>query len=278
VETTSTTTGARAHARAQAAASSPYGPTVPARDATPLPPGVDADDVVWAETIGPGGYAARRLPRGATVQLTDVEGDACANVLVYSARNPIERLNVADTVKVQWQAYLGVGALLLSDQGRVLMSIVRDTSARHDALCGVSTLRANTDKYGSGDVSGPHPNGRDQLAVAVAKFGLARRDVVPNVNLFKHVRVLEDGALWLDPEPGTPGALVELRAEQPVHLVVANTPHVLDRRADYVVTPVRIVAWRGSPTTRADDLWSASPEAERAFLNTEDALLEDDAR
>jgi urea carboxylase-associated protein 2 len=277
VQTTSTTTGARDHARGQAAATSPYGPTVPARDAEGHPDGTRAEDMLWAETIGPGGYGARRLPRGATVRLTDIAGDACANVLLYSARNPVERLNVADTVKVQWQAYLGAGALLLSDQGRVLMSIVTDTSTRHDALCGVSTMRANTEKYGSGDVSGPHPNGRDQFAVAVAKFGLTRRDIVPNVNFFKHVRVRESGELWFDPTPGGPGAFVELRAEQPVYLVIANTPHVLDPRTDYVVAPVRVEAWRALPTTRADALWAATPEGERAFLNTEDALLEDDA-
>jgi urea carboxylase-associated protein 2 len=269
--------GAREHARAQATATSPYGPTVPARDATNLPDGVSPDDVLWAETIAAGGYAARRLPRGATVRLTDIDGDGCANVLVYSARNPVERLNVADTVKVQWQAYLGPGALLLSDQGRVLLSIVADTSTRHDALCGVSTHHANAEKFGSGDVSGLHPNGRDQFAVAVAKWGLTRRDVVPNVNLFKHVRVLEDGELWFDPAPGAPGALVELRAEQAVYLVIANTPHVLDPRTEYVVTPIRVVAWRGSPTSRADALWSTTPEHERAFLHTEDAHLEDGA-
>ena len=61
-----------------------------------------------------------------------------------------------------------------------------------------------------------------------------------------------------------------------MYLVVANTPHVLDPRPDYIVTPLGIVAWRGSPTTRADARWSATPEAERAFLNTEDARLEDD--
>jgi uncharacterized protein YcgI (DUF1989 family) len=32
-------------------------------------------------------------------------------VLVYNAEHPTERLNVADTVKVQWQAYLGLGSL-----------------------------------------------------------------------------------------------------------------------------------------------------------------------
>jgi len=276
VQTTSTTTGARDHARAQAAATSPYGPTVPARYASDLPAGVQPERALWSETIAPGGYASRRLPRGATVRLTDVDGDACANVLVYSARNPVERLNVADTVKVQWQAYLGPGALLLSDQGRVLMSMVADTSAHHDALCGVSTPRANREKYGSGDLSGPYPNGRDQFAVALAKFGLTRRDVVPNINLFKHVRVLEDGELRFDAAPPAPGTFVELRAEQPVYLVVANTPHVLDPRPDYVVTRLAVVAWRGAPTTRGDELWSTTPEHERAFLNTEDALLEDD--
>ena len=32
------------------------------------------------------------------------------------------KLNVADTIKVQWNGYLGEGKLLLSDMGRVLMS------------------------------------------------------------------------------------------------------------------------------------------------------------
>ena len=50
-------------------------------------------------------------------RITDVEGDACVQLLVYNADNPAERLNVIDTVKVQWQAYLDEGALLLSDDG-----------------------------------------------------------------------------------------------------------------------------------------------------------------
>jgi uncharacterized protein YcgI (DUF1989 family) len=36
---------------------------------------------------------------------------------------------VADTIKVQWNGYLGKGKLLLSDMGRVLMSILQDTCA-----------------------------------------------------------------------------------------------------------------------------------------------------
>ena len=262
--TTATTTGARTHARAQATAAFEYGPTIP-------PP----DGLLWAETVAPGGATARVVPRGATVRIVDVDGDACANVLVYSARHPSERLNVADTVKVPWQAYLGTGALLLSGMGRVLMSVVADTTGgRHDALCGVSTRAANAARYGTGDVSGPCPNGRDRFAVVLAKYGLDRRDIVPSVNLFKAVRVDPDGALRFDPTPGPPGGAVELLAEQAVLLVVANTPHVLDPRPDYCVTPLRITAEPGVPTGPDDARWHATPEGARAFANTADALHE----
>ena len=279
---TATPGDARAHARAQAPTSGLETgawdqATIPAFAAADLPAGVDPTTVVWDETIGSGGYAAHVLDRGARVRLTDLRGDACANVLVHSARGPAERLNVADTVKVQWQAYLGPGALLLSDMGRVLMSITADTAGGgHDALCGASTAARNAAKYaaeyGSSGVHGKYPNARDRFAVALAKFGLDRRDIAPNVNFFKHVRVEPDGALQFDGTRSAAGAYVELLAELPVLLVIANTPHVLDPRPEYTATELRITAWTSEPTTHADPLWSSSPEAERAFLNTEDLV------
>jgi urea carboxylase-associated protein 2 len=272
---TATPESARAHARAQAGTSTWDQPTIPATAAVDLPEEVDPATVVWDETIGPGGAVARALDRGTRVRLTDLRGDACANVLVYCALRPIERLNVADTVKVQWQAYLGAGSLLLSDMGRVLMSITADSCGRHDALCGASNSVRNTAKYGSGTVHGDFPNARDRLAVALAKFGLDRRDIVPNINFFKHVRVDDDGTLRFENTKSSAGAYVELLAELPVILAVANTPHVLDPRDEYSVTELRITAWADTPTTRADPLWSSSPEAERAFLNTEDVLRSD---
>jgi uncharacterized protein len=270
---TATTHAAQAHARSQAGARDPYQPTIPATDASGLPEGVDPQAVIWEETIGPGGYSRHRLPRGAVVRLTDVEGDACANVLVYNALRPAERLNVADTVKVQWQAYLGSGSLLLSDMGRVLASIAADTSAHHDALCGASNERRNAAKYGSGAVHGPAPNARDRFAVALAKFGLARRDIAPCVNFFKGVRVASSGALEFTGGAGA-GSYVELRAELPLLFAVVNTPHVLDPRTEYTASALRITAWQATPTGRTDPLWASTPEAERAFLNSEAMLQE----
>src|SRR5688500_5662996 len=73
---TGTVLGARDHARAQAAGAGAVTtrPTIPATAATDLPPGVEGADVVWDETLGLGGYAARVLRRGTHLRLTDLDG------------------------------------------------------------------------------------------------------------------------------------------------------------------------------------------------------------
>src|SRR5215217_7816649 len=121
---TATLEAARAHARSQEGRAAATGATIPADRATDLPGHVRAGDVVWDETIAVGGYGGRVLRRDTIVRFTDIDGDTCLNLVVWNARQTAERLNVADTVKVQWQAYLGPGSLLLSDMGRVLLTIV----------------------------------------------------------------------------------------------------------------------------------------------------------
>lgn len=150
---TATTHGARDHARAQDGTRTGAMPVVPASDWPDATPGTP----VWAETVGGGNYTHRVLARGTELRLTDLAGDACAHLLLYADGRPWERLNTADTVKVQWNAYLGAGRLLLSDQGRVLASVTADSSGRHDALCGTSTLGRNTRRYGDGTPQSASP-------------------------------------------------------------------------------------------------------------------------
>jgi uncharacterized protein len=266
---TSTTAGAREHARAMGGTRVEAMPTIPPSTATDLPPDVKPSEVLWDEVIAGGGYSWAVLPRGTRLRLVDTHGDACAAVLLHRADHPTERLNVADTVKVQWQAYLGAGQLLLSDMGRVLAAIVEDTSGRHDSFCGTTNPPTNAARYGDGAPDGPSPNGRDLFAVALAKLGLARRDIAPNLNLFAGVRVSPEGTLLLDDRPGPAGAHVVLRAELPLLVTIVNVPHPLDDRTTYEATPLRVTAWRGEPAGPDDPVRTASPEAERAYRNTD---------
>jgi len=262
-------TAARDHARGMAGTVAEAMPVLPPV-ADDLPDGVSADDLLWEETIAAGGYATRRLARGARLRLIDLKGDACASLLIFNAEMPIERLNVADTVKVQWNAYLGAGKLLLSDMGRVLMSMLEDGAGTHDTFCGTSNAACNAAKYGNGANSGPTPSGRDRFLLGVAKQGLQRRDVHPCVNLFKGARIEADGAITPQIGPFAPLRSLTLRAEMDVIVVIANCPHVLDPRTNWTVTPLRATAWRGPVTPADDPVRTATPEGLRAFENVED--------
>lgn len=259
--------GARDHARAMAGTRVEAMPTVPA--AAPDAPG----PVVWEETIAPGGYASRRLARGSRLRLVDLHGDACASMLLFNAENPLERLNVADTLKVQWNGYLGAGKLLLSDMGRVMMTILEDGAGTHDAFCGASNEASNARRYGDGKNYGLHPNARDRFMLGVAKHGLGRKDVHPSINWFKGVRIEADGTTTPQVGPFEPGRALVLRAEMDLIAVLANCPHVLDPRPDYTATALRATAWRGDVTPEGDAARNATPEGLRAFLNTEDYYL-----
>src|SRR6201987_2637951 len=145
---TDTVALARADARAQGGRVADAMPYLPASSTPYPPPGVEPAALTWAETVAGGNYTHNVVARGTRIRLEDVTGEACAHVLLYNALEPWERLNVADTVKIPWQAYLTTGRPLLSGDGRVLATIVADDSGQHDALGGTSTAAANRAKDG----------------------------------------------------------------------------------------------------------------------------------
>jgi uncharacterized protein YcgI (DUF1989 family) len=248
---TATTRAARDHARAQSGSAVTTMPTLPASTWPDPPDGVVHHELTWAEVVAGGGATSKVLARGTSLRLRDLEGRACAHLLLYNADQPWERLNVADTVKIPWQAYLGIGHPLLSDQGRVLATIAADDSGRHDALCG-----------------GGAP-ARARFVNLAAKHGLGPRDVPSSVSLFQGVRVEADGALRFIGSGG-PGCAVTLRCELPLVVLLANVPHPVDPDPDASTTDVEVLAWRGQPTHPDDPLWSSSPELQRAFENSTD--------
>jgi len=268
---TGTTAGAKAHARAQEGTVVSAAPTRPASEFANLPTGVEAQNLSWAEVIAGGNYSHRAVTRGTNLRLTDLHGDACAHILVYNSEAPFERLNVADTVKVQWQVYASAGYLLLSDQGRVLASVISDTSLHHDTIYGTSTKARNEKRYGSGEAFGPTPAGRELFTLAAAKNGLTRTDVAPSVSFFKGLRVDDSGSAVFTGSAGA-GTSVTLRFEMPAIVLIANTAHPLDPRPDFNCTELEVVAWQDCATTPNDPLWSTTPEGRRAFTNTLDYL------
>lgn len=263
---------ARDDARAQGKQTSPFQPYLPACE-TPYPPeGVEPSLLVWAETVAPGAYTHKVVARGTRIRLEDVDGEACAHVLLFNADQPWERYNAADTVKIPWQAYPSEGHPLLSGDGRVLATIAKDTSGHHDAFCGAMTDRMADEKWGEHRSHTIFPSGQSLFEQAAAKHNLTRRDLPPSISFFKGVHVEEDGLTSFTGANGA-GTTVDLVAELPLIILIANAPHPLDPRADYICGPLRVHAWKSEPTSEegpTSKWFKATPERHRAYLNSID--------
>ena len=109
-------------------------PAPTARDAVPIA----AAAIIHREVIPAGWYWTTRLDRGDTLRIVNNSGTSTVSLLAWNATDPSERLNHADTIKVQWAARLQKGRVLLSDMGRALLGLTEDTSAAHDAVVGGS--------------------------------------------------------------------------------------------------------------------------------------------
>jgi uncharacterized protein YcgI (DUF1989 family) len=210
------------------------------------PSDVESSRLLWAEAVPGDSYATKVLGRGTRLRLIDPDGGACAHLLLFRADASWERLNVADTMKVPWQAYLGTGHPLLTDQGRLLATVVADSSGHHDTLCGMTDA------------------GRAKMLLAAMKHGLDIRDVAPSLSLFKGVRVDDDGSLGFTGSAGA-GAAVDLLIHLPVVVALVNAAHPLD--PDPALTDLDVLAWRAGEQLGAPV--NADPEYVRALFNTE---------
>jgi urea carboxylase-associated protein 2 len=228
---------------------------MPAPSPRPAPP-PDPGRVIWRDEIAGGWYRTVPLAMGEVLRIEAALGTS-VSLAVWAAGDASERMNLPDTVKVQWTTELRKGRVILSDMGRVLLSVTEDSSGAHDALTGGST---------AADVAPGARNCRDNMVLAAGKLGLDRRDLPALWTLFAPVRVDAAGRF------GWRGALlsgedwVELRAERDLRVALSNTRHPLDP-ATGPEPAVRVTRLAAVPVAANDPCRTASAEAMRGFEN-----------
>ena len=217
----------------------------------------------------PGGwYTSLRLARGEALRIVDGSGSASVSLIAWRIEDTSERINCADTVKVQWSAALSKGRVILSDMGRVMLSLVEDTSGAHDLMVGGSTPAWALARFGA-----VGRNTRENFIAAASKLGLGVRDIPPCVTFFAPVTTDHAGRfVWHDGRKHA-GDFVDLRAEMNLTSVVSNCAHPLDLSDAPSPDVVTLIKHRG-PAAAADDLCrTASPEAARAFAVTDQLFV-----
>ena len=229
---------------------------------------------IWEKTLKPGEKWSGAISRGKLIKFTALEDGANVSLLLYNQKDLTERYNMPDTLKAQHTSKLTKGNVLMSDNGRVLASIVEDSLGWHDTISGLSTKETVEARYGKTTYQESRndylKNGYDNMAVELVRNGLGLRDLVPNVNLFSKVQCNEFGDMQSISTHCKQGDYVVLRIEMDVVMILSNTPHALDYSTAYPAVPVLIEVMNGEPISEEDYCLNFRPENHRAFKNTWD--------
>ena len=232
---------------------------------------IKPENILLDEILPGGARWSKIIRRGDKIRITSNDGLASLSAMFYNADNTAERFNSADTVKIQHNAFFTKGKSLYSELGRILFSITDDTTdGLFDAIAGISNPRILKENFGDG-VYGDFRNcyyksDRENFLVELGKYGMGKRDMVPAINFFRKVDVVDGNKLELSTKRAEHGSYIDLRAEMNVLLVLSNTPHVMEK-GEYNPSDVQLTLYKGSPVTEDDLCKNFSPQSQRAFIN-----------
>ena len=114
--------------------------------------------------------------------------------------------------------------------------MVNDSVGRHDTIYGCCSNPNNLLRYGVQTTESCYTNFEAELA----RRGMGREAIVPNVNWFMSVPVLKDGSAGVATAVLKPGSFVTLRAECNVLAVLSNCPQMHNPCNGYNPTAVKV--------------------------------------
>ncbi|MGE4410753.1 MAG: urea amidolyase associated protein UAAP2 [Sphingobium sp.] len=200
--------------------------------------GIDAV-VVHDEVVPARAPWMHQVKAGQTLRIVDLEGNQAVDFLLYSTADDTERYSAQDTMAAQGNIFLRAGTVLLSNEGRPMMTLTDTSVDYHDTIGGACSCESNTLRYGH------HTKAQhacvDNFLNANLRDGRNKRDIVSNINFFMNVPVEEDGSLGIVDGISAPGLTVDLRAEMDVTVVVSNCPQINNPCNGFNPTPVRMI-------------------------------------
>lgn len=181
--------------------------------------------------------------KGQILRIEDSFGQQAIDTLFYNAEDYSERYSNQDTMREQGAAYVTTGTRIISNEGKMMLTMTADSCGRHDTSAGACSCESNTVRFGHG-AKYLHAC-RDNFVLEVAKYGMGKRDVPPNINFFMNVPISPSGEMTIVDGISSPGDYVEMQAEMDVLLVISNCPQINNPCNGFDPTPIRVLVWDG---------------------------------
>ena len=176
------------------------------------------------------------VKKGQRLKITDIEGQQAVDFLCYDNNDRSDRYSATNTMKVQGNIYVGLGSIFYSDSGTQLLEVMEDTTGKHDTVYGCCSNPNNLLRYGVKTTESCYSN----FEIELAKNELGKDSIVPNVNWFMSVPVLEDGTAGVDNVVLQPNSYVTLLAKTDTLAVLSNCPQMHNPCNGYNPTPIHV--------------------------------------
>jgi uncharacterized protein YcgI (DUF1989 family) len=164
---------------------------------------------------------AVKVPSGATLKIVTPVGTQVADTWAFSAADFSEHLSMDHTRSVNSNIFVDKGTRLVSNQRRLMLTVIDDTSpGRHDTLL----CPCNAAIYREHGVTGYHRSCTDNLHEALRAIGAEIAFTPAAMNVFMNIPVAEDGSVSRLPPRSRPGDALFLRAEMDLVVVVSACP------------------------------------------------------
>jgi aminomethyltransferase len=206
---------------------------------------------------------AYEVKAGQWIQIIDVEGRQCSDLLAFSSQRlheGVERgMDLTTTRSLMGSLYPrpGLYAKYYDQDMRPLLEVVRDTCGRHDTFGTACTAKYYEDLGYPG-----HPNCSDNFNGALQPFSVAPRKGWPAVNLWYNTAIGASNAIFLDEPWSRPGDYVLLRALTDLVMASSACPDDIDATNAWNPTDIHVRVYDAKRTFTKAIAHRVTPDAE----------------
>lgn len=183
---------------------------------------------------------ARRLQAGQTLRIVQVEGQQCADLVLFDASNMDDRCSMVTTIVQAGRWKLQRGDCVYSSSGRRMVTITDETLAAYQICGGCCSSAMNEVRYG---IEGTH-SCLMNLVGSLSEYDMRPSDIGEGVfGVFFNMDYAQDGSLVIKELQTNRNDFVDLRADMDLVVALSACPQERNPANNWTPKALRLLIY-----------------------------------